>query len=268
MDHENILHRYILLTWNRHKSEYVPDNDINCLQEIMIATMAITDCNEMAFAGIHDLRTLTLFHTELIYMPPLNPIKSTLKILNLNSNRISFVPSGYFQGFKQLQKLFFTENTFRVVPDISALHNTIVVLILSMNSIHSINGWLNEAIYLQLSELYLDHNVIREFDPNMLSYWPNLNLLNLDGNRIVQLPTGYKEDHYKNCSEDNPNVCTLHFERNPIHCDRSIEGIITRWRKEYDSSRITCNVEIYGLSRTICSCPARLRGRDLATLGK
>ena len=112
MDHGNSLHRYILLTWSRHKSEYVPDNDINCLQEIMIATMAITDCNEMAFAGIHDLRTLSLFQTELISMPPLNPIKSTLKILNLNSNHISFVPSGYFQGFKQLQKLFFNKKYF------------------------------------------------------------------------------------------------------------------------------------------------------------
>ena len=230
--------------------------------------MAITDCNGMAFAGIHDLRTLTLFHTELIYMPPLNPIKSTLKTLNLNYNHISFVPSGYFQGFKQLQKLYFTKNAFRLVPDIMALHDTISILIFTRNNIDSINGWLNEAIYLQLSELYLDHNVIREFDPNMLSYWPNLNLLNLFGNRIAHLPTGYQENHYKNCSEDNTNVCNLHFGRNPIHCDRSIESIIIRRQKDIDFARIACNVEIYGLSRTICSCPARLRGRDLATLGK
>ena len=230
--------------------------------------MAITDCNEMAFAGIHDLHRLYLFYTELISMPPLNPIKRTLKILYLNSNHISFVPSSYFQGFKQLQKLNFAKNAFCVVPDVAALHNTIVILFFSMNNIHSINGWLNKTIYPQLSELHLNKNVIREFDPNMLSHWPNLNLLDLDGNRVTHLPTGYQEDLYKNCSEDNTNVCTLNFERNPIHCDSSIKGIITRRQKDIDSSRIACNVEIYGLSRTICSCPARLRGRDLATLGK
>ena len=135
MNDENIFLEHISLTWNRHKGECVPDNDINCLQEIIIATMAITDCNEMAFAGIHDLRTLSLFQTELISMPPLNPIKSTLKTLNLNSNHISFVPSGYFQGFKQLKNLYFSKNAFRLVPDIMALHDTISILIFTMNNI-------------------------------------------------------------------------------------------------------------------------------------
>ena len=216
----------------------------------------------MAFAGIHGLRTLVLTDTELIAMQPLNPIKSTLKYLNLRSNHISFVPGGYFLGFKQIKKLHFTKNAFRLVPDIVTLHNTIVSLCFSMHDIHSIHGWLNEAIYRQLTELHLNDNAIMEFNPNMLSYCPRLKRLNLDRNRLVHLPLAYPEDRYKNCS-----VCAVTFSENPIHCDRAVEGIIALRHKESFSARINCNIETPELSRITCSCPLHLRGRDLQTMG-
>ena len=221
----------------------------------------------MAFAGMHNLRTLVLDDTGLIKMPLLNPIKSTLKSLYIHSNHISFVPSSYFQGFKQLQTLSFIKNAFRLVPDIVALHNTIVFLYLSLNDIHSIHGWLNKAIYPQLSELHLDNNVIREFDPNLLSYWPRLKRLNLARNRIEQLPTVNPEDDYKNCSQSKTSVCVFTFDRNPIHCDRALEGMITRRQKDLNNARISCNIGIGGLSQTVCYCPPYLRGRDLLTMG-
>ena len=200
-------------------------------------------------------------------MSPLNPIKISLKTLNLNYNHISFVTSGYFQGFKQLQKLHFIENAFRLVPDIAALHNTIAFLYFSFINIHSIHGWLNEAIYRQLSELHLKNNVIRAFDPNMLSYWPRLKRLSLTGNRIKQLPTVNPEDDYKNCSQGNTTVCVLTFDGNPIQCDRALEGMITRRQKDLNFAWISCNVGIGHLLQTTSSCPPHLRGRDLLTMG-
>ena len=92
----------------------------------------------MAFAGISDLRILHLVHTGLMTMPPLDPVRSTLKELYLDFNNISFVPGGYFSGFKTLQILSIRHNILRLFPVITQLQLTISKLLLTNNILQSI----------------------------------------------------------------------------------------------------------------------------------
>ena len=104
----------------------------------------------MAFAGISSLQSIRLMHTGLISMPPLTPVKNTLKRLRLDYNNISRVPHGYFLGFEKLHFLSMRCNKLHQVPDITPLHNIITYLDLGENNIVSISGVLNGTTYRQL----------------------------------------------------------------------------------------------------------------------
>ena len=196
-------------------------------------------------------------------MPPLNPIKNSLKKLVLDYNNISRVPHGYFLGFKKLRMLCMCCNILQQVPDITPLHNTINYLCLGENNIMSISGVLNETTYLQLQYINLGANVIRIFDSGMMSFWPAMTTLLLTSNHITHLPTSYPE---KNCSGGSATSCALHFSWNPIHCGKAVKGIIGRRQDGDLFIDWNCYISLLDLQYIFCASPVHLRGQNLGEL--
>ena len=246
----------------------LPNNEMYQFQHVAIINMEIYHIEEMAFAGFHDLRTLTLKHTGLTSMPSINPVKRNLERLVLEYNNISVVPPGYFSAFKTLKYLCMYSNRLHLVPDISALHNTMIYVHLGENNIHSISHSLNGTIYPLVQFLDLSSNAIKTFDPAMLSLWPSLQVLNLRHNRIFHLPTSYPESRRKQCLYKITPSCFLYYGGNPIHCDKAVEELITRRRDGYYFVNWNCHIKIGALRETVCVSPPQLCGQNLVQLGE
>ena len=228
--------------------------------------MTIYHIEEMVFAGLNFLRTIHLTKTGLISMPPVIPVKSTLEELVLTDNNISVVPRGYFVGFKTLKRLIMIGNSLSLIPDISPVLNTIIDLQLSQNDINFISGEVIKTVYPLLQSLHLGGNAIKKFDSDMLTFWPSLRILELGDNRIVHLPSSYPESRMKQCSNKNASICVLHFGKNPIHCDKAVEEIITRRQDGHNYVKWNCFIEINGLHQTVCASPPYLCGQNLQKL--
>ena len=237
---------------------------IDHLQEIKFLHKSIVHIEDMAFAGISNLCWLSLIHTGLMSMPPLTPVKNSLARLVLHSNNISRVPHDYFLHFKKLYLLDLSSNILHQVPDITPLHNIITFLRINENNIMSISGWLNATTYHQLRYISMDKNVIRMFDPYMMSFWPGVTSLSLINNHIIHLPTSYPE---QNCSLRRVRACNLYFDGNPIHCDKAVESIITRRLERNPFVDWNCYITIEHLKDIVCASPAYLCGLNLGDLG-
>ena len=65
---------------------------------------------DRAFVGLDQLAQLNIIECDLRFMPPFTDVKDTLSELHLDANDISYVPYGYFQGFKKLHRLSLADN--------------------------------------------------------------------------------------------------------------------------------------------------------------
>ena len=221
----------------------------------------------MTFAGVLYLRTLRLWHLGLKSMPPITPVKSTLEELFLDYNNISTVPSDYFFGFKKLEILLMQGNTLYSVPNVLPLRPTIINLQLGVNNIHSITGALNGTIYPLLRYLGLGENMISRVNTDMLSFWPSLNRLDLQDNRIIHLPKNIPENKLKNCSGNRDSICFVNFAGNPVHCDTTVEEIIIRRRDGHKFVDWNCHIKLEDLQLTVRNSPPYLSGWNLVELG-
>ena len=223
---------------------------------------------EMAFAGISTLRILHLVRTGLLTMPPLDPVRSTLKELYLDFNNISFVPRGYFSGFKTFHILSIRYNILRLFSDITQLQLTISKLLLRNNILQSIPDGFNGTIFPKLTSISLENNRIRAFPMDMLASLPGLRGLSLSNNRIVQLPAIYQKNSDRNCSDGKMAICSLSIVGNPIHCGGETVKDIINWRSDNGNSvYLNCYVVILDLWYTKCASPASLRCKNLGILG-
>ena len=201
-------------------------------------------------------------------MPPLDPVRSTLKELCLDFNNISFVPGGYFSGFKTLHILAIRHNILRLFPDITQIQFTISKLFLSNNILQSISDGFDGTFYPILTSLHLDQNRIRAFNMDMLAPFPALRTLDLSHNRIVQLPTSYQKNSDRNCSDGKMAICSLYIDGNPIHCGGEVVKDIINWRSDSGNFvTLNCYVELADVCFIKCPSPASLRCRTLGILG-
>ena len=99
---------------------------------------------------------------------------------------------------------------------------------LATNFLQSIPYEFSGTIYPKLISMDLAINRIEAFHINMLASLTALQSLNLQYNRIIQLPTFYPQNSDRNCSDGNRPIGYLFFEGNPIHWWQS------SWR--YDQS--------------------------------
>ena len=222
----------------------------------------------MAFVGIPNLRELSFINARLRVMPPVNTLKSSLEKLIIRFNHISSASRSYFIGFKKLCVLDLQDNELKQIPDITPLQHTIIKVYSNSNKIQSISGILIGTTYPLLKSIGLSGNDIKTFNADMLLFWPLLTFLDLSDNCIVKLPTNYPNISNNNCSAQKQETIALDFGKNPIHCDETVEGVITGRRRKNSTQFGGGSIEIMNIAVTICASPAYLRGRDLETLGK
>ena len=140
-----------------------------------------------AFHGLHSLADLELQHCSLKEMPPLDPVKSTLKHLNLRSNLLRKIEQDFFHGFVQLTSLDFARNHLSSLPDLSPVAQTLSNFKAPYNEIISISPSVTSANFSILFRLDFERNKIKEFNIEMFNSWPNLAFLHIDYNLIETL---------------------------------------------------------------------------------
>ena len=223
----------------------------------------------MTFNGIYELRVLSIAKAGLVTMPPLSPVKSTLRELYVVDNRVSQVSQDYFKDFACLNTVYLTINVLHQIPNFTPLQFSLTELQLSLNNIDTIEGVLTDITFPLLKQIHLDGNNISIFDFKMLSSWPVLKSLSLYNNKISKFPVIYPEDGNGNsvCEVDRGAICSLYFGGNPINCSVAVNEIIKR-RRIIDKAYFDCHIVISGLMSTYCKYPPHLCGRTLGTLGK
>ena len=223
--------------------------------------------DEKTFSGIYELRVLRLAKNGLENMPPLSPVKSTLRELYLEYNRISQVPQDYFNDFPCLNTVSLGLNVLHQIPNFTPLQFSLTKIHLAMNIIDTIEGVLTDITFPLLKHIYLSGNKISIFDFYMLSSWPGLRWLTLNDNKISKFPVIYHKDGNTTCAVERGAICSLYFSGNPINCSVAVNEIIKR-RRIIDRAYFDCRIVISGLMFTYCKNPPYLCGRALGTLGK
>ena len=118
-------------------------------------------------------------------MPPLNPVKHTLKAMRLLQNQITSIPDRYFFGFLKLHIVDLSFNFLRSVSQIYSLSATLRFMYFDSNRLEDFPASDHNVTYTVLSTLYLANNKLTEFRENMLKMYPNLRYINLMVNSIT-----------------------------------------------------------------------------------
>ncbi|XP_054031576.1 SLIT and NTRK-like protein 3 [Dryobates pubescens] len=174
---------------------------------------------------------------------------SSLDLLHLGNNRISYVQDGAFINLPNLKSLYLNGNDIeRLTPG----------MFRGLQSLHY---------------LYFEYNLIREIQPAAFSLMPNLKLLFLNNNLLRTLPT----DAFAGTSLARLNLRNNHFLALPVagvlehlHAIVQIDLKLNPW---------DCTCELVPLKQwlealssvsvvgeVLCSSPERLARRDLRSL--
>ena len=120
-------------------------------------------------------------------MPPLDPVKSTLKHLNLRSNFLRKIDQDFFHGFIKLASLDLSSNDLNDLPDLSPVAQTLSTFKVPNNEIISISPSVSSTNFSILFRLDVARNKIKQLNLEMLNSWPNLVFLHIDFNLIETL---------------------------------------------------------------------------------
>ena len=96
----------------------------------------ISFIEDHALAGLVQLEELKIMACGLTSMPPVSDVKDMLLVFYLHYNHISYVPCGYFRGFKKLHYLSLEDNWLTEFPDVTDLSSTLISLEVQPNSIN------------------------------------------------------------------------------------------------------------------------------------
>ena len=158
------------------------------LQQVLkLRSQPIREIEEGAFIGLHRLTRLHLYKCGLTEMPPLSPVKDSLKTLWLQGNLISAVDNNYFNGFGNIYLLDLSRNCLNVYPNVSFPAKQLQSLWLSGNKIRSLKPFLTSTIFAQFMHLDVSYNEIYTLNFDMISHWPELRVLHIGGNLFTTL---------------------------------------------------------------------------------
>ena len=158
-------------------------------QEIYIAGKGwpIQGFHSGAFNGLQHLRSLTLSNCGIQNMPPLDPTKHNLELLDLVNNDLVFIAQNFFSGFHHLKVLDLSENGLSRIPDITPLTDTLKRFSIRNNLVLSLETFLSAVMYKFLTRLDFSVNKIGELTPGMISQWPELRYLDIECNFVQTL---------------------------------------------------------------------------------
>ena len=166
-----------------------------------------------AFIGLVQLKVLQIAECGRTSMAPVSDVKGTLTELSLNSDHISCVPHGYFQGFKKLCSLSLVGNLLIEIPNVSDLASTLSSGV-SRNNITCFPKWMLNISMANLRDLPISENRIREFPPMILHCQSQLESVNLRWNELTTVP------QYNGVTRNITTTVTI--LGNPLHSDSSL----------------------------------------------
>ena len=230
-------------------------------QEMVIMDVYISFIEDHALAGLVQLEELKIMACDLTAMPPVSDFKDTLLVFYLHYNHISYVPRGYFRGFKKLHYLSLEDNWLTEFPDVTDLSSTLISLEVQTNNITHFPNWMLNVSMEKLGRIAIFENRIREFPPLILQYQRKLESINMGLNNLTTvLP-------YNGVARDL--VTNVWIDGNPLHCDcllswvERASRISSHFITGYDGVVIGA-IQYYGGQ---CESPERLKGRYLTELG-
>jgi Leucine-rich repeat (LRR) protein len=128
-------------------------------------------------------------HNELLFFNAewFNTINSTLRALNLNSNRLTFLPGGAFSTLRNLEELEIAANNFDEIPaDAFEGLDRLGFLAMYRNNIQTLNpAWFRDLT--SLHSLHIEYNSISELPEGVFSTMTMLNDVNLVQNRLTTI---------------------------------------------------------------------------------
>lgn len=174
---------------------------------------------------------------------------SSLDLLHLGNNRISYVQEGAFVNLPNLKSLY-----------------------LNGNDIEQLTAGMFRGLHM-LSYLYFEYNVIREIQPNSLSLMPNLQLVFLNDNLLRSLPTdafagtnlarlNLRNNYFlhlpvRGVLEHLTSIVKIDLQQNPWECSCDIMPL-KQWLEKLSSVIVVGDV--------ICKTPEFAFGKDLRSL--
>ena len=120
-------------------------------------------------------------------MPPLDPTKHILELLDLGGNNLVFIKQNYFSGFRNLKTLDLSRNGLSVIPDITPLAGTLTRFIIRSNVVLSLTPALTDIKNRFLTRLDVSDNKISGLTLGMISQWPVLSYLDIECNFVQTL---------------------------------------------------------------------------------
>ena len=157
------------------------------LQRITLGYKPIHLIQQGAFEGLRCLTYLKLPSCSLNKMPPLDPIQSTLEVLNLRENSLVVIPHNYFHGFSKLAQVILSYNKLNALPDFTVVAETLYILEVANNRIASLRPSVTNTTFLKLRRLDIAVNDLEYHNLEMFIWWPLLAYLYIDYNCIQTL---------------------------------------------------------------------------------
>ena len=176
----------------------------------------------------------------------LQPLKATLRKLEIRKLLFAWIPSKYFHGFLKLRSLSLSQGVLGSIPPINALARTIDTLNLESNKISTLHGdWLN-SIYGKLRTLRIENNRIVVVSSQIWKAIPNISSISINHNEILHV-----EDPD---IQFLPKLTYMNLGHNPLDCTSRMTWIVS-------SSWLHVN-------SAICNTPSCRKGISLLSMSE
>ena len=212
----------------------------------------ILEINASAFSGLPMLNKLVLKANHLITPPPLTFIRTSLNLLDMSQNNLTYIPKLYFDDCSELTVIYLGNNKLSTIPNLEFVAESIRAIHLNANHIADVTA-LYDNKYPRLKILLLNENNIREFCLPSRVFTPFLGLLTLSENQLmtIQMPKGFSNT-------------ILDLRDNPWHCDQSLSWI----RQCFLSDNFVKCPRSVQLDFLTCDSPPNLQGISPLDVGK
>lgn len=217
--------------------QYSSGLDVNVI-DLRITHNQLTRCEESSLVGLQRLQNLDLSHNKLMALPAkfFQPVKHTIKKLNLSFNSISVLVPNLFESLNSLEYLDLSHNDItshwindRLFENLTQLH----YLDLSFNKLTVFSSPATFSSLQQLETLTLQHNELRQV-PDTIQYLRYLSSLDLSQNFIhditnasyltncrllfnLNLESNLLENITRDAFSDLPALKVLNLANNRIH---------------------------------------------------